>query len=79
MRDITMNEIDHVAGGSLANYLGGVIGAVCGAVTRGAGGAAACAVVGTAVTDLANGLGQLDWSGAPDAGDYYNNMPAGMQ
>lgn len=79
MREITMEEVGQISGADAGDYAGAVVGAVCGALTRGVGAATVCAVAGVATSDLIDAIGNADWSHAPDAGSYYNNMPPGMQ
>lgn len=76
MRQMSMEEINSVSGGSFGDYVGAVVGAICGALTRGVGGATVCAVAGVAATDLVD---NADFSQGVDAVDYYNSLPPGVQ
>ena len=76
MRQLSKEQVELISGASFGDYVGAIVGAVCGALTRGVGGATVCAVAGVATTDLVDNLADAQ---APDMGDYYNNMPPGMQ
>ena len=68
MRNLNESEVTCVAGSGLGDYVGAVVGAVCGATTHGAFGAAGCAIAGVAAT---NGINWAMTADLPELPDFH--------
>lgn len=73
MRVLESSEMDSVSGGDLAGLAGSLVSAVCGALSKGIGGAVGCTVAGEATTQLLNSAGDWDGAGNPPGGGDYSN------